>query len=136
MKRIFLFLIICSFSISCAFGAYLKNVPQKLVQPDGSVVNCFVTGDEFYRVFQDSAGYTIVKHPQTGYFVYALPMNDSLTHSDYIVGKVNPQTLGLTKGVRLSSAKIMAIREAFEAEYEANHKTHKAMAAKGKINNI
>ena len=136
MKRIFLFLVICSLSICGVFGAYLKNVPQKLVQPDGIVVNCFVTGDEFYRVFQDSAGYTIVKHPQTGYFVYALPMNDSLTHSDYIVGKANPQTLGLTKGVRLSSAKIMAIRKAFEAEYEATHKTHKAVAAKGKINNI
>ena len=32
-----------------AHGAPLANVPLELEQPDGSTLNCFATGDEFFN---------------------------------------------------------------------------------------
>ena len=29
-------------------AAYLENIPLTLYQPDGTTVDCFATGDEFY----------------------------------------------------------------------------------------
>ena len=46
---------------SFGISAFLKDVPVKLTQPDGSVLECFVTGDEFYGRMHDSNNYTIVK---------------------------------------------------------------------------
>ncbi|MDR0368111.1 MAG: hypothetical protein LBH82_03095, partial [Bacteroidales bacterium] len=47
-------------------GAYLKNVPQTLTQPDGSIIHCFATGDEFHNWLHDSLGYTIIQDATTG----------------------------------------------------------------------
>jgi hypothetical protein len=30
-------------------AAYLQNVPQTITQPDGTTLECFATGDEFYN---------------------------------------------------------------------------------------
>ena len=44
-----------------AFGAYLRNVPLTVKQPNGVVVDCFATGDEFFNWLHDAAGYTIIR---------------------------------------------------------------------------
>ena len=98
------------FSIFSIFGAYLKNVPQKLTQPDGTIINCFATGDEFYNWLHDSAGYTIVQDPQTGYYVYAVESEGELFPSAYIVGVANPEVLNLKKETNISLEKRIEIR--------------------------
>ncbi len=137
MKKVNLMVMLIFLAFS-SFAAFLENVPTKLIQPNGKVINCFITGDEFYRCVHDSMGYTIVKNPQTQYFVYALPMEDTITHSNYVVGVADPIALGLKKWVTISSEKIRARREAFEKEY-AKHKLQKSAndaATKGVLNNI
>ena len=107
MKKVNLMVMLIFLAFS-SFAAFLENVPTKLIQPNGKVINCFITGDEFYRCVHDSMGYTIVKNPQTQYFVYALPMEDTITHSNYVVGVADPIALGLKKWVTISSEKISA----------------------------
>ena len=53
-------------------AAYLEDVPTRITQPDGRILECFITGDEFFRRLHDKEGYTIIKHPETRWYVYAV----------------------------------------------------------------
>ena len=67
------------------------NLPITITQPDGTKISCFVSGDEFHNWLHDAAGYTIMRNPANGFYVYAVEKNGKLTSSDYVVGKVNPR---------------------------------------------
>jgi M6 family metalloprotease-like protein len=95
---VFLLLLI---SAPLAQGAPIRNLPVTKVQPDGSVINCFASGDEYYNWLHDAAGFTIVDDPATGYYVYAVQDGASLVASGYVVGRVEPAALGLTPNLRL-----------------------------------
>ena len=62
MKKTF-FIIILSFLIS----SKLENIPVIIEQPDGTVINCFASGDEYYSRLQDVEGYTI-NQSSVGYY--------------------------------------------------------------------
>jgi len=97
MKKIVLFSV--AFFVSIAtFSAYLKNVPIDLTQPDGTVIHCFVTGDEFHRRVHDKDNYTIIQDPNTGFYVYALLEEGNLKSSSYIVGRNDPKILPIQPG--------------------------------------
>lgn len=93
MKAAALLALLLSFAALCA--NYVENQPFEHVQPDGTVLSLFVSGDEYYHRVHDAKGYTILPHPQTGYAVYALPDGNSLRASEHIVGRVDPTSLGL-----------------------------------------
>jgi len=81
-------------------GAFLRDLPATLIQKDGTVLHCLVTGDEYYHRVHDSAGYTIVIDPATGYNVYAKLVGDELVPSTAIVGRDDPSVLGIVPGLR------------------------------------
>lgn len=112
LKKTYLLLVLLIVSISLQ-ASYLRNVPQKLVQPNGEIVYCYATGDEFYHWLHDEEGYTIVQNPQTGYFCYAIIKNSELISSPYVVGKVSPATVGLSPRINISPKKMTEIREQF-----------------------
>ena len=58
--------IIFLLSFTFLHSAYLRDVPVTLIQPDGSNLECFVTGDEFYNSFHDQDGYTIIQSDDDG----------------------------------------------------------------------
>jgi len=89
------------------FGAYLVNVPQTITQPDGATINCFVTGDEFYSWLHDSNNFTIVRNQNTGYYCYAMLVDNVLVASPYIVGVNDPVNSGLIPGINLSNQEII-----------------------------
>tara|TARA_Y100001934_G_scaffold25474_1_gene28185 strand:- start:11014 stop:14415 length:3402 start_codon:yes stop_codon:yes gene_type:complete len=97
-------------SNSLIFSAYLRDVPQKIKQPDGSVVECFSSGDEFYNWVHDENGYTIVRSQVDGYCYYA---NEDLTPSIYRVGDVNPELVGIRKWIKLPKTDYLAIRDEY-----------------------
>lgn len=78
-------------------AAPLKNVPQILKQPDGTIINCFASGDEYYHWLHDKDGYTITFNTQLKFWVYAERKGAELIATDFIVGKVNPASTGLEK---------------------------------------
>ena len=51
-------------------AAPLKNIPARITQPDGKVIDCFASGDEFYNYLHDANGFTIVR-AENGYYCYA-----------------------------------------------------------------
>ena len=81
MKKIipFVFLLLWCF---IGKAAYMENVPQTIIQPNGDTLHCFASGDEYYHYLHDAEGFTIVQNPQTGFFVYAIR-----EHSQIIPGE-------------------------------------------------
>lgn len=82
--------------LSCqlfASAAWLTNEPQTITQPDGAVINCFATGDEFYNWLHDANGFTIIQNHETGFYTYAILENDVLKPSQYIVGQAEPNLM-------------------------------------------
>lgn len=101
MKKI-LVIIISLILSNQLFCAYLVNVPQTITQPNGVTINCFVTGDEFYSWLHDSNNFTIVRNQNTGYFCYAMLVDNVLVASQYIVGVNDPVNSGLTPGININ----------------------------------
>lgn len=109
MKKLFLFLLLfVSFS---AFSAFLKDVPQTLKQPDGSILECFASGDEFYSWLHDKNNYTIIQDVKTGYYVYAILLDGKLSPSSYIAGKSDPELMGIQPGLNIASSVIEDVRK-------------------------
>jgi len=77
-------------------AAPLSFVPQSLKQPDGSLLHCYASGDEFYHWLHDSLGYTIVQDRETGFFVYAKRSGDLLVPTSSLPGTIDPARLGLS----------------------------------------
>lgn len=88
-----------------ANAAYQRNVPQSLIQPNGDTLYCYASGDEFFNYLHDKEDYTIVQNPLTSYYVYAMQSGDDIAASEYIVGKVDPASVGLTPGILISPEK-------------------------------
>ena len=122
--RIILFLPLI---LSLSFAAYLKDVPQKIKQPDGSVIDCFSSGDEFYNWVHDKDGYTIVRSEIDGFCYYA---NEDLSPSSYRVEQANPEVLGIRKWIKLPKEDYLAIRD----EYTEND--IKRTPTLGTVNNL
>ena len=129
-------LIIGIFLLSAAFGAVaapIQNYPQRLVQPDGSIISCYTSGDEFYHWLHDAQNYTIVRDSKTGYYVYAILENGMLAPSPYIVGSADPAAVGLSRGINISPAAAEAHKSQALAERGFVHAT---TATVGTVNNI
>lgn len=93
-----------------SLGAFLKNVPVKIKQPNGFEIEAFATGDEFYNWLQDKDGYTIIPNTKTGYYCYAIIQNDTLIPSEHVAGIANPKTIGLKHNVNLPLNEILKIK--------------------------
>ena len=76
-------------------SAPLKNVNVTLTQPNGEVIHCFASGDEYYNYLHDANGFTIVQD-ESGYYVYATKDTEGkVIPTSYIVNSVDPATVGL-----------------------------------------
>ncbi len=112
MKKLFsaLFLLLMPLLL---MAAPLKNMPVKLTLPNGEILNCLASGDEFFNYLHDADGYTIVKGTD-GYYYYALRAEgDSILPSEYKVGKTDPKQIrALTAGSLISGATYERLRKA------------------------
>jgi len=139
MKRIKILIISAIFQFY-SYGAYLKDVPITITQPDGTTIACFATGDEYYNWAHDKDGYTIIQDPKTGYYCYAILRGDELTASGYVVGKISPKSVNLTPHINISGEKIREkvnefIRNTPQEEVLQGAGTQ-SRGATGTINNI
>jgi len=104
-----------------------------LRQPDGTVLNCLASGDEFYNWLHNADGYTIIPDPRTGWYTYALKTaSGDLTASPYIAGRIDPKVLGLEKWLKKSPEVLKARPAAFEERW----KTIAPAPKTGTINNL
>lgn len=103
MKKILILSLLLMVSAAMQ-AAYVSNVPQTLVQPNGDTLHCFASGDEFYHYLHDANGYTIVQNPATGYFVYGKRENGKVVPTEFVAGTVNPAEVGLVPNARISNS--------------------------------
>jgi len=88
------------FACAAVSAAPLDFVPQRILQPDGIVVECFASGDEFYNWLHDKDGFTIMQDPANGFYVYALKVRDKLVPSTAVAGRTDPRSLGVEPWVK------------------------------------
>ena len=128
MKKLITFLMML-FCVVNAQAAYLRNIPMTVNQPDGTVLHCFASGDEYFNYLHDKDGFTIMRHPQTGYYVYAEKRGGELVATNYVAGVHDPASKGLEPYALISPEEWMARRKAWEVpderprNREANHGT-------------
>lgn len=86
-----------AFAPSChAFACPLRDVPSHLTQPDGAIVPCLLSGDEFYNYAHDSRGFVIVQDGVSGQWVYARKAGGVLVPTEFVAGRADPVAAGLT----------------------------------------
>lgn len=93
MRTLFAIALIISLSILSA--NFVREMPFEHHQPDGSKLQLYVTGDEFYRRVHDKEDYTVLRHPDNGFAVYAMPDGNSIKASNHMVGSSDPALLNL-----------------------------------------
>jgi M6 family metalloprotease-like protein len=110
------------------FAAYLRNVPVKITQPDGQIVNCFASGDEFYNWLHDEQNFTIIKNPDNGFYVFAVIEDGKLAPSEFIVGTDDPQNSGIEPGINVFPEKSLLKSNQLQ--------TKSSYISTGELNNI
>ena len=136
MRKFFIALLGLLAFLPMTFGAYLMNVPQTRVQPDGDTLHCFATGDEYFHRLHDANGYTIVLDRATGYYVYADKVGDALVPTRYIAGRTNPAEVGLVPNLSISAEQWRLRRTQMEAFQPAGSGMRATGSNHGHINNI
>lgn len=136
MKKTFFLLIALLGALHCATAAPLKNIEVRLTQPDGQVINCYASGDEFYNYLHDGNGFTIVKG-DNGYYYYA--MHDSqgqVVPSPYLINSVDPASVGLSPYVKISPEEYQQRRHAREQHIRRPQKPANRELNHGVYNNL
>lgn len=95
-------------------------------QPDGTKLSLKVHGDEFYARTETADGYTVVYDPETKSYHYA-QLDETASNfksTGKLAGKVDPGSIGLKKGLKLTAkargAKAAQKHAAFEKVVQQN----------------
>lgn len=115
-----------------AFAAWVENVPQTITQPDGQVIHCFASGDEYYHWLHDAEGYTIVLNREDGYFYYGIRKGEIVVPSKHVAGQVDPAKAGLLKGAKISERLYYEKRAAFASHLKSTMGT----PTRGRVNAV
>lgn len=84
-----IFIFLCTWlSVRCCVSAApLINYPCSIMQPDGTEIECYLNGDEYFGYLTDSNGTIIVRNTTTGEYTYAEFTQGELRATANVVGK-------------------------------------------------
>jgi len=90
-------------------------------QPDGSIIQAKVWGDEFYRVVESMDGFTLVRDPASRKMCYAELSADAseLISTGVPAGELLPENVRLEPHVRISKEAVRARLEAAQDRFAA-----------------
>jgi len=108
------------FIFSSLFATWFDSIPRSIDLPDGTKLDCFITGDQYARRLHDSNNYSIIINPSDGYFYYAKLVNGDLVASEHRVGEVDPSLIGLDKGLSVSE-EVYKNNKRFYNHHNHNH---------------
>jgi len=112
-------------------ASMVRSMPMKVSQPDGTVLELLVSGDEYHNWLHDKDNYTIIQHPISGYYCYAVQDGGNVAASDLVVGMGSPASRGIVPGANISPALYRQLRrEKFNMPAERDAPTL------GTINNL
>ncbi len=103
-------------------GAYADVVVGKVFpmrQPDGTVIQVRIWGDEYYTVVESLDGYTLVRDLDTGFIDYARLSTDgnTLWSTGVPAAETAPPDLGLAAHLRINRAAAAAQARSARAEF-------------------
>ncbi len=101
---------------------YYSFLPYTIKQPDGSKIDCYVSGDEFFNWIHDADGFTIIQ-ADDGYYYYGKEDGDVVKPTKYRVNQVNPGLVGLKKWARISGKVYEKTRMDYYAAYTKSAKS-------------
>ncbi len=84
------------------YNAPVSFLPYQVTQPDGTELNIFASGDEFYNWLHDANGYTIMQNFADDWYYYADQSGDSLIPSKIKV-RNNYEPKGLEKWLKFDN---------------------------------
>ena len=106
--KIMLLTMICLIISANLYSTRLENVPIELKQPDGTIINAFVTGFSTVDGYSDgrihnSEKFTMIQDDVSGKWCWAKQASDgSLESTGYEVYIYDPKTLGIKPGEDIS----------------------------------
>ncbi len=116
LKRIlYLALVIIITSVNY-YGAPIKNMPISVTQPNGSIINCFVSGDEYFNYIHDANGYLIIQDDESKYYCYAKQEADKFIPTNLIVGADMPDESMVSKGVNYNLLDVKKLKNKFSID--------------------
>ena len=99
ITSLFLFTMVTTYDL---YSALLFDIPYKIVQPDGTIVDVFSSGDEFYNWFHDKDGYSIVHDVKSGFWCWAKCENEIMISTGVPVHLNSAKDLGLNPRENIS----------------------------------
>ena len=121
---------------TAAFPTWLSDIPLVLTQPNGQIIECFVTGDQYSRRIHDSQGFTILMNEYDGYYYYAdEDGSGGLVTTDILVGSSDPSNYGLQPGYAVSFEIYQRQKEFYELNLDINLDARDAPST-GTVNQI
>jgi M6 family metalloprotease-like protein len=132
MKKRYSLIILILMVLATMNAALILDQPVNLQQPDGTWLALYASGDEYYNYLHDAEGYTIMQHPETGFFVYAVSDKGSLSASEYNVHEYEAAALPISAGLRISESEYRYRRQLFAvpSRYQSRAPTE------GTLNNL
>ena len=134
MKRYILLAVLSGVLISPNFANKLLNIPTQVKQPDGTSISCLASGDEFFNYLHDKNGFTIIQNPNDGFYYYGIRQGDEVIPSQYKANSVNPASVGLSPGAKISFSLYQKRRNAFLAPMKTKGMTDAPTT--GQVNQI
>lgn len=134
MKKLLLFTLLWLY-LTVAYSAPFRFLPHKITQPDGEIIECYVSGDEYYNWIHDKDGYTIIQAPD-GYYYYANSDNSKIIPSKYRVNKVNPELLGIKPWVKISKSEYLKRKKRYDLPEDVKATGPNRAPHSGTLNNI
>ena len=101
------------FLISFIFPHIIDSIQVELIQPDGTIIDCYVKGDQYYRTVHDQDGYSIIQNKRDGYYYYANNNNGDIVPSEHKVGEVNPSEFSISKNIIISKEEYLNKRDLY-----------------------
>jgi len=87
------------------WSAYINYIPITVKQPDGTELNIFASGDEYYNWLHDKDGFTI-KQNDKGWYVFVERSGDELVLTNLIASRDNPNLRNIVPWTNISAAKM------------------------------
>ena len=121
IKRIYVLFSLLVLLFSFSYAAWLENIPSQIIQPDSTIVEVFLSGDEFHNWAHDEDGYTIIQDPLTGYWCWAVAEKGDLVSTGFPIHTINRNVADVNPGENISNEKYREIRQPHDDELLLNN---------------
>ena len=117
-------------------AAPLRDVPQTVIQPDGTVLHLLASGDEYYNWMHDEKGFVILRNKATGWLEYAVKVDGRLEPSGVVVGRGDAEAAGIAPRLRPDPGTLPLPRELFPRPEAIEAQGARPASSFTSINNI